>query len=132
VLASIEKFLEKRLKLKINKAKSAVAKPSVRKFLGFSFTGPRHLLLCDIGPSGSGRTISIIRMLSRSLSLVWYQSASSKRSNGPIAYVPFRITTYFLCCSIRYHLYFSEQIGPMPRSMESAFMSIRPQIAPEL
>ncbi len=34
VLAGIEKFLEKRLKLKINKAKSAVAKPSVRKFLG--------------------------------------------------------------------------------------------------
>src|SRR5246500_1330421 len=39
VLAGIEKFLEKRLKLKINKAKSAVAKPSVRKFLGFSFIG---------------------------------------------------------------------------------------------
>ena len=38
VLAGIERFLEKRLKLKINKAKSAVAKPSVRKFLGFSFT----------------------------------------------------------------------------------------------
>ena len=32
-------FLAKRLKLKVNKAKSAVAKPSVRKFLGFSFTG---------------------------------------------------------------------------------------------
>src|ERR1700739_2135753 len=39
VLAGIERFLEKRLKLKINKAKSAVAKPSVRKFLGFSFIG---------------------------------------------------------------------------------------------
>ena len=38
VLASIERFLAKRLKLKINKAKSAVAKPNVRKFLGFSFT----------------------------------------------------------------------------------------------
>jgi RNA-directed DNA polymerase len=38
VMASIEKFLAKRLKLKVNKAKSAVAKPSVRKFLGFSFT----------------------------------------------------------------------------------------------
>ena len=38
VMASIEKFLAKRLKLKINKAKSAVAKPGVRKFLGFSFT----------------------------------------------------------------------------------------------
>ena len=38
-MAGIERFLEKRLKLKVNKAKSAVAKPSVRKFLGFSFTG---------------------------------------------------------------------------------------------
>jgi RNA-directed DNA polymerase len=38
VLASIERFLAKRLKLRINKAKSAVAKPNVRKFLGFSFT----------------------------------------------------------------------------------------------
>src|SRR5229473_3149564 len=39
VMVGIEKFLTKRLKLKVNKAKSAVAKPSVRKFLGFSFTG---------------------------------------------------------------------------------------------
>src|SRR5450432_3480777 len=38
VMASIERFLTRRLKLKVNKAKSAVAKPSVRKFLGFSFT----------------------------------------------------------------------------------------------
>jgi RNA-directed DNA polymerase len=42
VMAGIEKFLAKRLKLKVNKAKSAVAKPSVRKFLGFSFTGGRE------------------------------------------------------------------------------------------
>ena len=41
VMARIERFLEKRLKLKVNKAKSAVAKPSVRKFLGFSFTSGR-------------------------------------------------------------------------------------------
>jgi RNA-directed DNA polymerase len=39
VMESIEQFLAKRLKLRVNKAKSAVAKPSVRKFLGFSFTG---------------------------------------------------------------------------------------------
>ena len=38
VLASVEQFLTKRLKLKVNKAKSAVAAPRVRKFLGFSFT----------------------------------------------------------------------------------------------
>jgi RNA-directed DNA polymerase len=34
VLAGVEKFLEERLR-----SKSAVAKPGVRKFLGFSFTG---------------------------------------------------------------------------------------------
>ena len=39
VMASIEQFLTRHLKLKINKTKSAIAKPSVRKFLGFSFTG---------------------------------------------------------------------------------------------
>src|SRR3974390_1253008 len=42
VLAGIEKFLERRLKLRINKAKSAVARPSARKFLGFSFTRRRR------------------------------------------------------------------------------------------
>jgi RNA-directed DNA polymerase len=41
VMESIEQFLAKRLKLRLNKAKSAVAKPSVRKFLGFSFTAGR-------------------------------------------------------------------------------------------
>jgi hypothetical protein len=34
VMAGIERFLEKRLKLNVNKAKSVVAKPSVRKFPG--------------------------------------------------------------------------------------------------
>jgi RNA-directed DNA polymerase len=39
VMRGVERFLERRLKLKVNKAKSAVAPPSQRKFLGFSFTG---------------------------------------------------------------------------------------------
>jgi len=38
VKASITRFLEARLKLKVNEAKSAVAHPWERKFLGFSFT----------------------------------------------------------------------------------------------
>jgi RNA-directed DNA polymerase len=38
VKASITRFLETRLKLKVNEAKSAVAHPWQRKFLGFSFT----------------------------------------------------------------------------------------------
>ncbi|WP_407115831.1 group II intron reverse transcriptase/maturase [Bradyrhizobium sp. LMG 9283] len=64
VLAGIEKFLEKRLKLKINKAKSAVAKPSVRKFLGFSFTGgtePRR----RIAPQALTRFKAKVRELTR-------------------------------------------------------------------
>ena len=36
VLGSIRTFLEKRLKLRVNEAKSAVARPETRKFLGFS------------------------------------------------------------------------------------------------
>jgi RNA-directed DNA polymerase len=41
VMASITRFITERLKLKVNEAKSAVARPQDRKFLGFSFTsGP--------------------------------------------------------------------------------------------
>ena len=38
VLESITSFVEKKLKLKINREKSAVARPPQRKFLGYSFT----------------------------------------------------------------------------------------------
>src|SRR5277367_2036097 len=41
VMESISRFITQRLKLKVNEAKSAVARPQERKFLGFSFTaGP--------------------------------------------------------------------------------------------
>ena len=64
VMAGIEKFLAKRLKLKVNKAKSAVAKPSVRKFLGFSFTygsEPRR----RIAPQALARFKARVRELTR-------------------------------------------------------------------
>jgi RNA-directed DNA polymerase len=38
VMAGVSRFLEKKLKLKVNRAKSAVARPEERKFLGFTFT----------------------------------------------------------------------------------------------
>lgn len=38
VMESITKFLDKRLKLKVNEAKSGVGRPWERKFLGFTFT----------------------------------------------------------------------------------------------
>jgi RNA-directed DNA polymerase len=39
VMASLTAFITRRLKLRVNTAKSAVARPVMRKFLGFSFTG---------------------------------------------------------------------------------------------
>jgi len=42
VMESITSFITHRLKLKVNQAKSAVARPGQRKFLGFSFTGERE------------------------------------------------------------------------------------------
>ena len=38
VMESVKRFIAKKLKLKVNETKSAVAKPQERKFLGFSFT----------------------------------------------------------------------------------------------
>ena len=41
VMESVMRFITQKLKLKVNEAKSAVARPQERKFLGFSFTaGP--------------------------------------------------------------------------------------------
>ena len=64
VMAGIEQFLAKRLKLKLNKAKSAVAKPNVRKFLGFSFTSgvePQR----RIAPQAIARFKARVRELTR-------------------------------------------------------------------
>src|SRR5437879_3426791 len=64
VMASVEAFLTKRLKLKVNKAKSAVARPAKRKFLGFSFTKgeqPRR----RIAPQSRARFRGRVRELTR-------------------------------------------------------------------
>jgi len=64
VMAGIERFLAKRLRLKVNKAKSAVAKPSVRKFLGFSYTGGREPRR-RIAPQAIARFKARVRELTR-------------------------------------------------------------------
>ena len=52
VMESITRFITQKLKLKVNEAKSAVARPQERKFLGFSFTaGPEVKRVdCAEGP----------------------------------------------------------------------------------
>lgn len=45
VMASITRFVETQLKLKVNRTKSAVGRPWQRKFLGYSFTAHRKTLI---------------------------------------------------------------------------------------
>jgi len=64
VMASVERFLAQQLKLRVNRAKSAVARPHARKFLGFSFTSgeqPRR----RIAPQALARFKSRVRELTR-------------------------------------------------------------------
>jgi RNA-directed DNA polymerase len=65
VMASVSRFLEKKLKLRVNQGKSAVGRPGERKFLGFSFTKgrePKRL----IAPQALKRFKLRVRELTRS------------------------------------------------------------------
>jgi RNA-directed DNA polymerase len=64
VMKSVQRFLMTKLKLKVNGAKSAVARPEERKFLGFSFTGgptPKR----RIAPQAQGQFCGRVRRLTR-------------------------------------------------------------------
>src|ERR1700716_1379657 len=64
VMESITQFITKELKLKVNDAKSAVARPQERKFLGFSFTaGPEVKRV--IAPKALDRFKQRIREITR-------------------------------------------------------------------
>jgi RNA-directed DNA polymerase len=64
VMASITRFIEARLKLQVNAAKSAVGRPSERSFLGFSMREGREVRRC-IASKALVRFKSRIRELTR-------------------------------------------------------------------
>ena len=64
VMASLAKFITGTLKLKVNEAKSAVARPWERKFLGFSFTWERASR-CRVAPKALTRFRERVRDLTR-------------------------------------------------------------------
>jgi RNA-directed DNA polymerase len=79
VMAGVERFLTRHLKLTVNRAKSAVARPAARKFLGFSCTGeaePRR----RIAPQALARFASRGRALTRRTAGVSLESAIDRRS----------------------------------------------------
>jgi RNA-directed DNA polymerase len=64
VMESVTRFITQKLKLKVNEAKSAVARPQKRKFLGFSFTfGPEVKRV--IAPKALDRFKQRIREITR-------------------------------------------------------------------
>jgi len=63
-MESVTRFITQKLKLKVNEAKSAVARPQERKFLGFSFTaGPE--VKRAIAPKALNRFKQRIREITR-------------------------------------------------------------------
>jgi RNA-directed DNA polymerase len=64
VMESIKQFIERKLKLKINRSKSTVAQPRDRKFLGFSFTSGCHAKR-RIAPKSLARFKTRVRELTR-------------------------------------------------------------------
>jgi RNA-directed DNA polymerase len=64
VLNSLERFLENRLRLQVNRAKSTVARPWKRSFLGYSVTVHRQPKL-KVAPAAVARLRSSLRMLFR-------------------------------------------------------------------
>jgi RNA-directed DNA polymerase len=64
VMASLTKFLEKRLRLKVNRDKSAVAQPNERKFLGYSVSRQREPKL-KVAPKSVQRLKAKLRPLFR-------------------------------------------------------------------
>ncbi len=62
VMTSLESFLSKRLRLRINRDKSAVARPWARKFLGYTVTTSRKL---KVAPQSLRRLQGRIRVLCR-------------------------------------------------------------------
>jgi len=69
VMESVTRFIMQELKLKVNEAKSAVARPQERKFLGFSFTvGPEVKRI--IAPKALDRFKQRIREVTRRAKVV--------------------------------------------------------------
>lgn len=64
VMTSVTRFITTRLQLKVNEAKSAVARPAERKLLGFSFTAGRQPRR-RIAPQALARCKARVRRLTR-------------------------------------------------------------------
>jgi group II intron reverse transcriptase/maturase len=88
VMDSVERFLDKKLKLKVNRRKSAVARPQGRGFLGFSFTSGKELKI-KLSEKALKRVKCRIRQItrrSRGISLLQVIKELSEYLKGGVGY----------------------------------------------
>lgn len=91
VMESIRGFIGKKLKLKVNREKSAVARPQQRKFLGFSFTNeaePRRKIAPQAVKRFKERTRELTRR-SRGISMEERVERLARYMRGWMAYYGF-------------------------------------------
>ncbi|HEY3411720.1 MAG TPA: group II intron reverse transcriptase/maturase [Armatimonadota bacterium] len=89
VMASVTQYLERKLRLKVNQAKSAVARPSARKFLGYRLYGRgerTRLLIAHKSLKRAKDTIRRITRRNRGVSLLRVVSELRSFTDGWVAY----------------------------------------------
>jgi RNA-directed DNA polymerase len=89
VLASITRFLETKLRLTVNREKSAVARPSQRKFLGYRLLGRGEKARLSIAPKSLKRAKETIRRITkrnRGVSLARVLAELRTFTDGWVAY----------------------------------------------
>jgi RNA-directed DNA polymerase len=91
-MESVTQFIMQKLKLKVNEAKSAVARPQERKFLGFSFTAGLEVKRV-IAPKSLHRFKQLIRETTRRA-----KSVSMKTTMEALAPCMRRWRSYFGFC----------------------------------
>jgi group II intron reverse transcriptase/maturase len=89
VMASVTDFLERKLKLRVNRSKSAVARPKARKFLGQRILGGRDHTYLGVHPKSVLRAKQRIRLITkrnRGVSFGRVVSELGSFTNGWVAY----------------------------------------------
>ena len=100
VMESVTHFITSRFKLRVNEAKSAVARPQERQFQGFSFTGGRRLKR-RIAPKAVQRFKRRVRQLTRrSRGVSLKQMVEQRRKAAPITGIRVRLLPPAVFCSL--------------------------------
>jgi RNA-directed DNA polymerase len=79
VMETVVEFLEKKLKLKVNRAKSGVARPKLRKFLGFRLFRDKAEVRIGLAPKTVDRIKAAIRELTRASRGGWTMEERIRR-----------------------------------------------------